>query len=404
MNFPLIFKFARRFWINKKEGFAVFIIFFAIIGVFLGTTSLIVISSVMNGLERSQSSKLLGSISHITMTSKQQITDIQIKQIQDDLPNQLSGVVNINKALNQSVLIKSEAGIKGKMIQGIDSVNFDNEFIKKNIKFCAIEDLYKEPYSLIIGYSLAVSLDVSIGDYVSVTSSNDFIYSLFGVFPVERKFKIIGFYGSRSSGDKNILFADINHLNQISGEFKQNRRSLGLTLSDPYLIDDVISKINQLYPDRFSFTSWRDMYGFQLEAVQMEKVIMFVMLSLIILVAVFNIVSSLFLLVNDKQKDIAVLKTLGFSNHAIMFVFITQSLISGCLGLFFGVICGLWGAHNLPDLLISYDLININLSVYVDYMQILYIIIFTVLIVILGAIYPAIKAARIYPAEVLRYE
>lgn len=404
MNFPLIFKFARRFWINKKEGFAVFIIFFAVIGVFLGTTSLIVISSVMNGLERSQSSKLLGSISHITMTSKQQITDMQIQQIQDDLPNQLSGVVSINKALNQSVLIKSEAGIKGKMIQGIDSVNFDNEFIKKNIKFCVIEDLYKEPYSLVIGYSLAISLDVSIGDYVSVTSSNDFIYSLFGVFPVERKFKIIGFYGSRSSGDKNILFADINHLNQISGEFKQNRRSLGLTLSDPYLIDDVISKINQLYPDRFSFASWRDMYGFQLEAVQMEKVIMFVMLSLIILVAVFNIVSSLFLLVNDKQKDIAVLKTLGFSNHDIMFVFITQSLISGCLGLFFGVICGLWGAYNLPDLLISYDLINITLSVYVDYMQILYIIIFTVSIVILGAIYPAIKAARIYPAEVLRYE
>ena len=275
------------------------------------------------------------------------------------------------------------------------------------MEYGQLSKLDTQPFSIVLGQALARKLNVSLGNTVRLTLPNKTIFTPMGRVPVHRTFTVVGIFNVGSQVDEAMVFIEIKDGAKLHRNKSDGVNQLRLYLDDAFKAEHLISQLSLKYPN-FKFVSWQESQGALFAAVSMEKNMMWLMLSLIIAVAAFNIVSALVMVVIDKQGEISILQTLGLDRSGIVKIFITQGLTNGIFGVILGVTLGVILTLNLNTL---FSLLGVNLlgagqelPVAINPMDILIIVSSALVMSFLATLYPAYRAAQTQPAEVLRNE
>lgn len=390
---------------SQGKGFVSFITFFSIIGIVLGVASLITVVSVMDGLEQEQKRRVLGLVPHVLMSTDQRHID-NWRDLQRDIVT-LPEVIQVTPFQESEALIQSKTALQGVLVHGIMPEFEQHNIINSSMEYGQLSKLDTQPFSIVLGQALARKLNVSLGNTVRLTLPNKTIFTPMGRVPVHRTFTVVGIFNVGSQVDEAMVFIEIKDGAKLHRNKSDGVNQLRLYLDDAFKAEHLISQLSLKYPN-FKFVSWQESQGALFAAVSMEKNMMWLMLSLIIAVAAFNIVSALVMVVIDKQGEISILQTLGLDRSGIVKIFITQGLTNGIFGVILGVTLGVILTLNLNTL---FSLLGVNLlgagqelPVAINPMDILIIVSSALVMSFLATLYPAYRAAQTQPAEVLRNE
>ena len=395
---------------SQGKGFVSFITFFSIIGIVLGVASLITVVSVMDGLEKEQKRRVLGLVPHVLMSPKlmspKQAPFNEWRDVQRDTLT-LPEVKQVTPFQESEALIQSPIALQGVLVHGIMPEFEQHNIINSAMEYGQLSSLAHQPFSLILGQALARNLKVNVGDAVRLTLPNKTLFTPMGRVPVHRTFTVTGIFNVGSQVDESMVFVDIKSgakLQRLKGD---GVKQLRLYLHDAFSVKQVIEQLSIKYPD-YQFVSWQESQGALFAAVSMEKNMMWLMLSLIVAVAAFNIVSALVMVVIDKQGEISILQTLGLDRSGIVKIFITQGLTNGVWGVVLGVTLGVILTLNLNSI---FSLLGVNLlaagqelPIALEALNILIIVTSALAMSFVATLYPAYRAAQTQPAEVLRNE
>ena len=393
---------------RKKDGFLNIISIFSFIGIGLGVAVLIIVMSVMNGFRTELINKIVGFNAHITVDPNE--TKIEVSQINQNLKNISKNLIFSNSG--EAIIIKSD-NTKGVLLRGYKSNDFSNlKIFEKNLYSKKNEILLKNYIS--IGKELSFSLNLDIGDSVTLMSSSG-VETIIGNLPKQKTFFVSSVFESgMAEFDNNIAFINLKTLEDFFG-LDQKDRNLEIYLNNPQNIDYQKKIVQNNFPNEFVYT-WSDMNSSLFSALKVERNVMFIILSLIIIVAAFNIISGLTILVKNKTRDIAILKSIGVLNKSIIKIFFLIGVIIGTSATIFGIILGVTFSmyvENLRQFLSS--AFNISLfpeEIYflstmpseINPTSILIISLSSIFITIIVSIFPALKAAKLDPIKSLKYE
>ena len=394
---------------KKKEGFLNIISIFSFIGISLGVAVLIIVMSVMNGFRTELVNKILGFNAHVIIEPYSNPIVVS-KFSNSDLGDLAKDLILTNDG--EGVLIGKNI-TKGLALRGYSSEDFLKlQFIKKG-------NFIGNPNKLIdngisIGRNLSLDYGLKIGDKVSIMSTSG-VQTIIGTLPKQENYLITSIYDSGLADfDRNIAFLNIKSLESLF-DIDPSKRSLEVYLKDPLKIDLAKSKIQKIFNEELIY-SWADMNSSLFSALKVERNVMFIILSLIIVVAAFNIISGLTILVKNKTRDIAILKSIGVQNNSITKIFFLVGFIIGTtatlFGIFLGVIFSIY-IENIRSFLSS--IFNISLfpeEIYflskmpseINVNSIFIIALCSIIVTILVSIYPARQAAKQDPIKSLKYE
>ncbi|MBO1254922.1 lipoprotein-releasing ABC transporter permease subunit [Alteromonas sp. 5E99-2] len=378
---------------KQTTSFVSFINRMSVAGIALGLMALITVVSIMNGFEAQLKQRVLGVVPHLVVSSD---TDLDIQS-----HDKVEAVMPFEEV---DAVIQSRSALRGIQIQGIEpNVMAQYSVFNDNLLFGSL-DLKPGSFEVIIGRSLAVQMDINPGDEVRVIIAGKSIYTPFGRVPSRRLVKVVGFFDLSSQADDTAIlmhWKDVKKLKRKSGD---SASSLRLFLYDAFQYDVVADWLND---NNLESSSWRGRQGTLFDAVKMEKNLMFIMLLLIIAVAAFNIISSLVMVVTEKQPDIAILQTQGMQGSSIMGIFVFNGIFNGIKGTFFGAVLGFALVYTLNPILKAVG-VSLALSIdgnvvpfVVDGIQIASVIGFSILLCLLASLYPAYRAMKVKPANVL---
>jgi lipoprotein-releasing system permease protein len=394
---------------RKKDGFLNIISIFSFIGISLGVAVLIIVMSVMNGFRTELINKIVGFNSHVTVKPYENSIDVD-KFNHKDL-NFISKELIFSNS-GEAVIINKNL-IKGLVLRGYLKEDFSKLTIVKQGNFIG------NPNNLVdnnisIGKELSLDLNLKIGDKIMIMSSTG-IQTLIGDLPKQQIFIISSIYDSGlAEFDRNISFINIDTLENFFALDSQDR-NLEIYLKNPTNIEKQKEKIQKIFNNEFVY-SWADMNSSLFSALKVERNVMFIILSLIIIVAAFNIISGLTILVKNKTREIAILKSIGVLNKSIIKIFFLVGVIIGtsatAFGIFLGIMFSLY-IENLRSFLS--DIFNISLfpeEIYflskmpseISLNSIFIISVCSIIITILVSIFPAIKASKLDPVKALKYE
>ena len=393
---------------RKKDGFLNIITIFSFIGISLGVSVLIIVMSVMNGFRTDLIKKINGFNSHATIQSYDGKFDLN-KINGSNLRSQIESVMVSN---NGEGIIITEKISKGVLLRGYKKEEFKNLNIVKNQDFSGTKILNKNGIS--ISREMGYELDLDIGDKLSLIFSS-FEDTLIGSLPKQKTFQITSFYNSGFNDfDKNIAFINIEDLeNQLN--LKPDSRFLEIYFKDPTDIQKIKKNLAKLFPNELIYT-WSDLNKPLFSALKVERNVMFIILSLIIIVAAFNIISGLTILVKNKTREIAILKSIGVKNYSIRKIFFLVGFIIGCSATIFGVILGIIFSvyienirqfiSNLFDItLFPEEIYFLSTMPYeLDFKSILLISVCSIISTCLVSLFPAIKASNLDTIKSLKYE
>ncbi len=393
---------------RKKDGFLNIITIFSFIGISLGVAVLIIVMSVMNGFRSDLIKKINGFNSHATIQNYDGIFDLK-KIDTSNLKSQIEGFLISN---NGEGIIINEKITKGVLLRGYKKDEFQTLNIVKNQDFSGSKILDKSGIS--ISRELGYDLDLKVGDKLSLVFSS-FEETLIGSLPNQKTFVISSFFNSGFNDfDKNIAFVNIEDLeNQLN--LTPDSRFLEIYFKDPTDISKLKKDLIKFFPNDLIYT-WSDLNKPLFSALKVERNVMFIILSLIIIVAAFNIISGLTILVKNKTREIAIMKSIGVKNGSIKKIFFLVGFIIGCSATIFGVILGIIFSVYIENIrqFIS-NLFNITLfpeEIYflstmpyeLDYKSILLISICSIISTCLVSLFPAIKASNLDTIKSLKYE
>ena len=395
---------------KKKEGFLNIISIFSFIGISLGVAVLIIVMSVMNGFRTELANKILGFSAHIIVEPYSDSIDISKFSNNKELNNLSTDLILTNSG--EGVLIGKNA-TKGLVLRGYSTENFQKlKFIKKG-------DFIGDPKKLIengisIGKNLSQDYDLRIGDKISIMSTSG-VQTIVGTFPKQESYLITSIFNSGLADfDRNIAFLNINSLENLF-DIDHSRRSLEIYLKNPLKIDSTKLLIQSIFSYHHVY-SWADMNSSLFSALKVERNVMFIILTLIIIVAAFNIISGLTILVKNKTKEIAILRTLGVSKKSVTKIFFLIGFTIGSLATLTGVTFGVLFSYYIEEIRILITTIfNIKLfpeEIYflnqmpseINIGYILIISFFSLIITFLATIFPSLSAARLDPIKALKYE
>ena len=392
---------------RKKDGFLNVISIFSFIGIGLGVAVLIIVMSVMNGFRTELINKIVGFNSHITVKPYEK--EIKVGKIERNLKNISKDLILSNSG--EAIIIKSDIS-KGILLRGYESNDFSKLEIFDNDYFTGNKVLSSNHIS--IGKELSFSLDLDIGDSVSIMSSTG-IETIIGSLPKQKTFLVSSIFESGlAEFDNNVAFIDLKTLEEFFN-LDQEDRNLEIYLKNPKNIEFQKEIVTKNFPEEFIFT-WSDMNKSLFSALKVERNVMFIILSLIIIVAAFNIISGLTILVKNKTREIAILKSIGVLNRSIVKIFFLIGIIIGTSATIFGIILGVTFSmyvENFRQFLSS--VFNISLfpeEIYflstmpseINPISILVISFCSIFITIIVSIFPALKAAKLDPIKALKYE
>ena len=393
---------------RKKDGFLNVISIFSFIGISLGVAVLIIVMSVMNGFRSELINKIVGFNAHITIKTY----DIPIDQKKLNSKNLSLIAKNIFFSNSGEAIILKNDTSKGIRLRGYKNSNFSDLEIIKNDKFSGNKSLIKNFVS--IGNELSFELDLQIGDEITLMSPSG-VETIIGNLPKQKSFIVTSIFNSGlAEFDNNIAFINLNTLEEFFG-YDVNDRNLEIYLKKPNDIESQKLIVQQIFNEEFVF-SWADMNSSLFSALKVERNVMFIILSLIIVVAAFNIISGLTILVKNKTKDIAILKSIGVLNKSIVKIFFLIGVIIGTSATAFGILLGVTFSiyiENLREFLSS----TFNISLFpeeiyflskmpseINPSSIFLISICSIIITIIVSIFPAFKAAKLDPIKALKYE
>ena len=323
---------------KKKEGFLKVISIFSFLGIMLGVAILIIVMSVMNGFKTDLTKKILGLNPHIIIESNGfTIKEKFIKTLQNDLEN-----INISRTYSGEGIVISNDNAKGIIIKGVDINNKKSlSFLDQNISSGNLNKFKKN--TVFIGAELAFNLNLAVGDKINLMSSA-FVATPFGGLPKQETFIVSGVFNTGFyEFDQNFIFLNLFDALSIFDK-NEHDQNLEIYLTEPMKADLYKKKIQKINQDYFVY-SWTDLNKSFFSALKVERNVMFIILTLILIVAAFNIISGLTILIKNKTKEIAILKTLGLSNSSIKKSFFLTGFTIGFLatisGLFLGIIFAL---------------------------------------------------------------
>ncbi len=393
---------------RKKDGFLNVISIFSFIGISLGVAVLIIVMSVMNGFRTELINKIVGFNSHATI--KPYDKPLDYKNLNSTLTSISKDLILSNSS--EAIVIR-EQNSKGVLLRGYLEEDFSKLDLINNKNFLGDKKNFKNN-SISIGKELSFNLDLDIGDSITLMSSSG-VETIIGNLPKQKKFIITSIFESGLADfDNNVIFLNLNTLEEFSN-LSSDDRNLEIYLMNPKNIDEQKKMIQKLYPNDLVFT-WADMNRSLFSALKVERNVMFIILSLIIIVAAFNIISGLTILVKNKTRDIAILKSIGVLNRSIVKIFFLVGVIIGTTATFFGIIIGVtfsFYVENLRAFLSSaFDLTLFPEEIYflstmpseININSIFLISICSIFITIFVSIFPAIKAAKLDPVKSLKYE
>lgn len=393
---------------SKKNSFISFITFFSMAGIALGVLSLIVVVSVMNGFEAQLKDKILGVVPQIIISSNSRENARQLADWQPMLePLQKHPQINqVQPYVQSQALIQSTTAIEGVMLQGI----YQNHYapVQDMIIQGRWADLYRQKYGVVIGQYLASRLRIGVGEPIRIMVAGSSNYTPLGRMPRQRLFTVVGIFNTGSEVDDQVIFTSGKAGAKMLKLKAGNISGIRLYLQDAFQAPQISAQLAERYPDH-QLVDWRQSYGKLFAAVKMEKAMMWIMLTLIIAVAAFNIVSALVMMVTEKQAEVAILKTQGLTDLQGQQIFIVQGLYNGMLGSLIGTLLGIILSYSINPVLslLEINLIGSgynNIPILVKFQEVMMISLGAILLSFLATIYPAYKAAIINPVEVLRYE
>ena len=407
----LAFRYLRS---KKSEGFISLSTWFSFIGIALGVATLIIVMSVMNGFREELVNRILGINGHLVVYANNG------KPIADynNISNKVSDDNNIFAVIPQidgQGLARSKDYISGVMIKGIRW----SDLPAKKLLWDNLNKLTKENFKIkneiIIGSRLAKRLNVVIGDKITLISANG-IKTALGIIPQKQVFKIGGLFNvGMYEYDNNFIFMPWKNAQNFL-QLGNVANNIEIFLKDYKISDTSYLNIKNTLNDSFEIIDWKEQNNTFINALNVEKNVMFLILTLIILVAAFNIISSMIMLVNAKSGDIALLRTIGSSRKAIIKIFLLIGTSIGLLGTIFGTFLGIFLSINIEylrkflSLILNQELFSpevyflTDLPSKIDFYEVFYIVATSLFLSTLASIFPSWKAAKILPAEVLRYE
>lgn len=393
---------------RSSAGFISFITFFSIAGIFLGVASLITVVSVMNGFENELKTRILGIVPHVVIDAKQ-AEFIDWKTQRQQLLK-LDHVKQISPLLSNEALVQSFSSLQGVLLQGIIPEFEQQNILNNHMVVGSLNSLSQKSYNVVLGTALARELNVTYGDKVRLVLPNQTLFTPMGRIPVQRTFTVSGLFNMGSQVDDSVIYIHANKGARLLRKKNDGITQLRLYLDDAFNAKQVAAKLS-LDHQQYEITTWNNSQGALFSAVSMEKNMMWLMLSLIIAVAAFNIVSALVMVVIEKQGEIAILQTLGLSQLGVIKIFIIQGMINGLWGVILGAIAGVLLALNL-NVLMGFLGVNIfgagyasqTLPVQIESHQIAIIILSALIMSFASTLYPALRASKTQPAEVLRNE
>ena len=393
---------------RKKDGFLNVISIFSFIGISLGVAVLIIVMSVMNGFRTELINKIVGFNSHVTVKPYSNSID------EDKINNKLNSISkNIIFSNSGEAIILQNNNTKGIVLRGYKQNDLLNLEVLTNEKFKGDLSLFDENF-ISIGSELSFSLNLEIGDELTLMSPSG-VQTIIGSMPKQKTFIVNSIFNSGlAEFDNNIAFIELNVLEEFFG-YNPDERNLEIYLKNPNNIESQKLIVKQVFDDEFVF-SWADMNSSLFSALKVERNVMFIILSLIIIVAAFNIISGLTILVKNKTRDIAILKSIGVLNKSIIKIFFLVGVIIGTSATIFGIFLGVTFSiyiENFRQFLSS--VFNISLfpeEIYflskmpseINPTSIILISVCSIIITILVSIFPAFKAAKLDPIKSLKYE
>ena len=394
---------------RKKDGFLNIISIFSFIGISLGVAVLIIVMSVMNGFRSELINKIVGFNAHVTVKPSENA--INIKKLNNKNLKIISNELVFSNSGEAIVINKNYT--KGLLLRGYKREDFSKlEIVKQNSFIGNPDDLYENNIS--IGKELSFDLNLKLGDKIMIMSPSG-IQTIIGDLPKQQSFIINSIYDSGlAEFNKNVAFININTLD-VFFDLSKKDRNLEIYLKDPVNIEKLKEKIQLIFNEEFVY-SWSDINSSLFSALKVERNVMFIILSLIIIVAAFNIISGLTILVKNKTREIAILKSIGVLNKSITKIFFLIGVIIGTSATFFGIFLGVMFSLYIEKIrFFLSDIFNISLfpeEIYflnkmpseIEPNSIFIISFCSIIITILVSIFPAIKASKLDPVKALKYE
>jgi lipoprotein-releasing system permease protein len=402
---------------KRKQTFISIITVISIVGVMVGVMTLIVVLAVMSGFEKTLKEKILGTQAHLVLLKASQEGMDHYEEVAKKV-QEVKGVVFAAPFIFSQVMLSSESNVSGVVIKGIDPDRVGRVTeLAHNMKAGRLQDLKGESDSpgIILGVELAKHLGLSLNDAIQVVSPLGTVTPM-GMMPKMKRFRVVGiFYSGMYEYDNTMAYVSLESAQKF---FSMGARVTGIEIktNDLYKVKEIGKEIRQKMGFPFWTKDWMEMNRNLFSALKLEKIAMFIILVLIVLVAAFNIISTLIMVVMEKHKDIAILKSMGAPSKGILKIFIIEGGVIGVVGTIFGTILGLGAAFNLEKItghvenlfgfkILSSDVYYIDkLPSQVNPMDVGLIVMTAILISLLATLYPAWRASKLDPAEALRYE
>ena len=413
LEFFLAFRYLKA---KRSEGFISVIAIFSFLGITIGVATLIIVMSVMNGFRFELVQRILGINSHLSITGDHHIENYS--EVIENLTKNIKQISHLNPIVESQAMLIANQQNQGVLIKGINTTDLSyKELIKNNIIAGDINNISNKN-QVIIGSTLAQNLNLAVGDNLKLVSAET-NSTIIGTIPRIKTYQVGAIFNSGLfEYDSGTVFTNFA-MAQIHFKVPNSATSIEVFTNNLDDIENIKINIKKLLAKtnpNLMVSDWQDANASFIEALKIESVVMFLILTLIILVAVFNLISSMIMLVNDKKKNIALLRTIGFSKKNILNIFVICGSTIGFLGTFFGVLLGVIFSANINNIKLwlesitnsnlfnpaIYFLSNLPSKIFVS--DVVIITSMSLVLSFLATLYPAYKASKSQPAEILRYE